>query len=129
MKCVPRAQFSSCRPEIFRRCYRYHNNFKTQFKKLIKIKLSPVIRTVVRDLETIIVLVSLAFSCIPHRLHHTLNMFRLRFIDSETAILSAGDGTTPTTVESEKLAFHYREKLCSVQEEQLRAQNTSLRQP
>ena len=53
-----------------------------------------------RDLETIIVLVLLAFSFIPHRLHHTLALFRSRFIDYETATLSPGDGTTAARVES-----------------------------
>ena len=52
------------------------------------------------DLETIIVLVLLAFSLIQHRLHHTLTLFISRFIDSETATLSPGDGTKATRVES-----------------------------
>ena len=100
------------------------------------------------DLETIIVLVLLAFSFIPHRLHYTLTLFRSRFIDSETATREVYDkvdfaanrlhyttrgrhnshqsGVVSITVE---LDFHNREKLCSVQEEQLRAQNTSLRYP
>ena len=37
----------------------------------------------VRDLEIIIVFVLLAFSFIPYRSHHTLTLFRSRFIDFE----------------------------------------------
>ena len=55
---------------------------------------------IMRDLETIIVLVLLAFSFIPHKLHHTTTLFRSRFIDSETVSLSPGDGTTTTGMES-----------------------------
>ena len=54
----------------------------------------------VLDQETFIVLVLLAFIFITQRLHHTLTLFRSRFIDSVTATLSAGVGTTATKVES-----------------------------
>ena len=70
----------------------------------------------VRYLETIIVIVLLAFSFIPHRSHHTLTLFRSRF----------QNGVVRITV---TLVVHNREKLCSIQEEQLRAQNTSMRHP
>ena len=46
----------------------------------------------VRDLETIIVLVLLAFSFIPHRSFHTHSLFGSRFIGTVTAALPAGDG-------------------------------------
>ena len=44
----------------------------------------------VHDLGTIIVLVLLAFSFIPHKLHHTLTLLRSYFIGSEMATLSLG---------------------------------------
>ena len=44
------------------------------------------------DLETIIVPVLPTFSFIAHRSHHTLTLFRSRFIDSVTATLSAVQG-------------------------------------
>ena len=84
----------------------------------------------VLDLETIIVLVLLAFSLIPHRSHHTLTLFRSRFINSNSNSFTRGwhnsyqSGVVSITV---KLVFHCREKLRGVQEEQLRTQNTSLR--
>ena len=54
----------------------------------------------VSDKESIIDLVSLAFSFIASRSHHTLTMFKSRFIDSVTATFSVEDGTTATKVES-----------------------------
>ena len=49
---------------------------------------------IVRDLETIIVLVLLAFNIIPQRLHHTFTLTRSRFRDSATVTRAPGDGTT-----------------------------------
>ena len=55
---------------------------------------------IVRDLETIIVLVLLAFNFIPQRSHHSLTLLRSRIRDSATATLTPGDGTTAIKVES-----------------------------
>ena len=49
---------------------------------------------IVRDLETIIVLVLLAFNFIPQRSHHSLTLPTSRIRDSATATLTPGDGTT-----------------------------------
>ena len=53
-----------------------------------------------RDLETIIVLVLLAFNFIPQRSHHSLTLPRLWIRDSATATLMSGDVTTAIKVES-----------------------------
>ena len=53
-----------------------------------------------RDLETIIVLVLLAFNLIPERSLHSLALPRSRIGDSATATLTPGDGTTAIEVES-----------------------------
>ena len=53
---------------------------------------------IVRDLETIIVLVLLAFSFIPQRSHHLLTLPRSRIRDSVTATLTPGDGTAAIKV-------------------------------
>ena len=55
---------------------------------------------IVRDLETIIVSVLLAFNFIPQRSHHPLTLPRSRIRDSVTATLKPGDGTTAVKVES-----------------------------
>ena len=55
---------------------------------------------IVRDLETIIVLVLLAFNFILQRSHHSLTFTRSRLRDSATATLSPGEGTTAIRVES-----------------------------
>ena len=55
---------------------------------------------IVLDLETIIVLVLLAFNFIPQRSHHALTLTRSRHRDSATATLRHGDGTTAIRVES-----------------------------
>ena len=55
---------------------------------------------ILRDLETIVVLVLLAFNLISQRLHHSLTLLRSRFNDSATATLPSGDSTTATKVES-----------------------------
>ena len=55
---------------------------------------------IVRDLETIIVLVLLAFNFIPQRPHHSLTLPRSRIRDSATVTLTPGDGTTAIKVES-----------------------------
>ena len=76
---------------------------------------------IVRDLETIIVLVLLAFNFIPHRLHHSLTLLRSRFNDSATATLTSGDGTTATKVVisiTDEFIFQNGKKLRGVQEEQ-----------
>ena len=55
---------------------------------------------IVRDLETIIVLVLLAFNFIPQRSHHSLTLRRSRIRDSATATLTPWDGITAIKVES-----------------------------
>ena len=55
---------------------------------------------IVRDMETIIVLVLLAFNFIPQRSHHAFTLTRSRFNDSATVIRTPGDGTTAIKVES-----------------------------
>ena len=55
---------------------------------------------IVRDLETITVLVLLAFNFIPQRSHHSLTLPRSRIRDSATATLTPGVGTTAIKVES-----------------------------
>ena len=55
---------------------------------------------IVRDLETIIVLVLLAFNFIPQRSHHSLTLPRSRIRDSATVTLTPVDGTTAIKVES-----------------------------
>ena len=55
-----------------------------------------------RDLETIIVLVLLAFNFIPQRSHHSPTLPRSRVRDSATAGLTPGDGTTAIKVEWKK---------------------------
>ena len=49
---------------------------------------------IVRDLETIIVLVLLAFNFIPQRSHYAFTLTRSRFRDSATVTRTPGDGTT-----------------------------------
>ena len=51
---------------------------------------------IVRDLETIVVLVVLAFNFIPKRSHHSLTLPRSRIWDSATVTLTPGDGTKPS---------------------------------
>ena len=51
---------------------------------------------IVRDLETIIVLVLLAFNFIPQRSHHSLTLPRLRIRDSATATLMLGMAQQPS---------------------------------
>ena len=53
---------------------------------------------IVRDLETIIVLVLLAINFIPQRSHHSLTLPRSRIRDSATLTLTPGDGTTAIKV-------------------------------
>ena len=53
-----------------------------------------------RNLETIIVLVLLAFNFIPQRSRHSLTFKRSRLRDSATVTLTPGDGTTAIKVES-----------------------------
>ena len=55
---------------------------------------------IVRDLETIIVLLLLAFTFIPKRPHHSLILPRSRTGDSATVTLTPEDGTTAIKVES-----------------------------
>ena len=55
---------------------------------------------IVHDLETIIVLVLLAFNFNPERSHHSLTLPMSRIRDSATVTLTLGDGTTAITVES-----------------------------
>ena len=55
---------------------------------------------IVRDLETIIVLVLLAFNFIPQLLHHAFTLTRSRFRDSAILSRAPGDGTTAIKVES-----------------------------
>ena len=64
---------------------------------------------------------------IPHRSHHTLTLFRSRFIDCNSYSLSRRWHNSFQCGVVEPL-FHCREKLRGVQEEQLRIQNTFLRQ-
>ena len=54
---------------------------------------------IVRDLETIMVLVLLALNFIPQRSHHSLTFTRSRLRDSATATLTPGDSTTAIKVE------------------------------
>ena len=56
----------------------------------------------VRDVETIVVLVLLAFNFIPRRSHHSLTLSRSRIRDSATVTLSPADGTTAIKGESSK---------------------------
>ena len=49
---------------------------------------------IVRDLETIIVLVLLSFNFIPQRSHHSPTLPRSQIRDSATVTLTPGDGTT-----------------------------------
>ena len=53
-----------------------------------------------RDLETIIVLVLLAFNFVSQRSHHSPTLPRSRIRDSATATLTPGDGTAAIKVES-----------------------------
>ena len=53
---------------------------------------------IVRDLETIIILVLLAFNFIPQRSHYSLTLPRSRIRDSATATLTPGDGITAIKV-------------------------------
>ena len=55
---------------------------------------------IVRDLETIIILLLLAFNFIPQRSHHSLTSTRSQLRDSTTVTLMPEDGTTPIKVES-----------------------------
>ena len=55
---------------------------------------------IVRDLETIIVLVLLAFNFIPQRSHHSPTLMRSRLRDTATVTLMPWDGTTAIKVES-----------------------------
>ena len=57
-------------------------------------------RCIGHDLDTIIVLVMLAFSFIPQRSHHSFTRLKSRFRDPATATLSSGDDTTTSKVES-----------------------------
>ena len=53
------------------------------------------------DLETIIVLVLLAFNFIPQRSHHAFPLTRSRFRDSATVTRAPGDGTILMVFEGE----------------------------
>ena len=55
---------------------------------------------IVRVLESIIVLVSLAFNFIPQRSHHSLTLPRSRIRESATVTLTPGDGTIANKVDS-----------------------------
>ena len=55
---------------------------------------------IVRDLETIIVLVLVAFKFITQRSHHSLTFTRSRHSDSAVVTLTPGDVTTAIKVES-----------------------------
>ena len=55
---------------------------------------------VVRDLETIIVLVIFAFNFIPQMSHHSLTLGRSRIRDAAAVALTPGDGTTAFKVEA-----------------------------
>ena len=55
---------------------------------------------IVRDLETIIVLVLLTFNFIPQRSHHSQTLPRSQIRDSASVTLTPGEGTTDTKVES-----------------------------
>ena len=55
---------------------------------------------IVRDLETVIVLVLPAFNFIPQRSHHAFTLTRSWFRDSATVTWVPGDGTTAIKVES-----------------------------
>ena len=77
---------------------------------------------IVRDLETIIVLVLLAFNFIPQRLHHSLTQARSRIRDCATATLTPGHGNNShqsgVISLTDQLIFQNGKKLRSVQEEQ-----------
>ena len=53
----------------------------------------------VRDLDSIIVLVLLAFNFIPQKSHHSVILTRSRIRDSASVTLMPGDGTTAIKVE------------------------------
>ena len=55
---------------------------------------------IVRDLETVIVLVLIAFDFISQRSHHSLTLPKSRIRDSATVTLRPGDGTTAMKEES-----------------------------
>ena len=76
------------------------HNSKTGRTKLLKQLLK-------RDLETIIVLVLLAFNFIPQMSHHSLTFTRSLLRDSATLTLTAGDGTTAIKVESSASPIAY----------------------
>ena len=78
---------------------------------------------IVRDLETIIVLVLLAFKFIPQMTHHSLTLLRSPIRDSAAATLTPGDGTiychqSGVIRITDQLIFHNRKKLQSVRKEQ-----------
>ena len=54
---------------------------------------------IVRDLETLIVLVLIACNFVPQRLHNSLTRQRSQITDSATATITPGDGTTAIKVE------------------------------
>ena len=63
---------------------------------------------IVHDLETIIVLVLLAFNFIPQWSHHSLTLPRSWIRDTATATLMPGDGTTAIKVESSAYFPEYK---------------------
>ena len=80
----------------------------------------------------VIIIVLVSFNFIPQRSHHSLTLPRSQIRDSATATQTPGDGTTAMKVESSALpnqtVFQNGKKHRSVQQEQYRAQYTSLRQ-
>ena len=79
----------------------------SQYNKVIRLlsTVPPIVNggdwgCIVRDLETIIVLVLIAYNFIPQRSHHSLTLPRLRFWDFATVTLTPEDGTPAIKVES-----------------------------
>ena len=60
---------------------------------------------ILRDLETIIVLVLLAFNFIPQRSHHSLTLPWSSIRDSATTTLMPGDGTTSDAKQKKTVVF------------------------
>ena len=70
------------------------------FSKVPPIVIGGEWECIVHALETIIVLVLLAFNFIPQMSHHSLTLPRSRFRDSATVTLMPGDDTSAVKVES-----------------------------
>ena len=84
------------------KCHSQYNKVEDPFSTVPSVINGGDWGCIVRDLETIIVLVLLAFkfNFIPQRLHHSIIFTRVRLRDSATVTLTPGYGTTAIKVES-----------------------------